>query len=320
MSLQKTSQMYFQAVTTDQLVSKDHVYRKINGYFDFRSICLEFRSLYSELGTAGYDVEKGVRALILQFMEDYSDREMQRALEENVAVKWFCNFELMEKTPDYSYFSKLRARLGTKNIEKLFKFVNKQLEKRGLIGQCFSFIDSSAIITKTQLWSERDEAIANGEKKLDNALVSDYAADPEARFGCKGKKKYWFGYKRHINADAKAGIITKVAVTPANISDAEGLQRVCPDSGMILADKAYSGKKAQRTIKARGCHSGAILKNNMKEKNADKDKWISKLRMPFEGIFSFFNKRSRYRGTVKVQMQGFMEALAWNIKTGVKYA
>jgi IS5 family transposase len=263
-------------------------------------------------------VEKGVKALILQFMEDYSDREMERALQENNAVKWFCGFELTERTPDYSYFSKLRARLGTKNIEKLFKFINAQLERRGLIGQCFSFVDSSAIITKTQLWSERDKAIEAGEEKLNNALISEYAVDPDARFGCKGKAKYWFGYKRHVNVDAKAGVVTKVAITPANVSDADGLTRVCPSSGMILADKAYSGKKAQNTIKAKGCHSGAILKNNMKGKNTDKDKWISHLRMPFEGVFSFFKKRARYRRVSKVQMQAFMEAMVWNIKIGVK--
>ncbi|MEK6706034.1 MAG: transposase [Bdellovibrionota bacterium] len=126
-------------------------------------------------------------------MEDYSDRDMERAIAENVAVKWFCGFELLDKTPDFTYFSKLRSRLGTENIAKLFRFINKELESRGLVGKCFSFIDSSAIITKTQLWSERDKAIAQGEEKLNNAVVKDYAADSDARFGCKGKDKYWFG-------------------------------------------------------------------------------------------------------------------------------
>jgi hypothetical protein len=35
---------------------------------------------------------------------------------------------------------------------------------------------------------------------------------------------------------------------------------------MVMADKGYCSKDAQNTIKARGCHSGAILKKNMKEK------------------------------------------------------
>lgn len=320
MSLQNTAQKYFQSITVEMLVPSDHAYRKILKKFDFKKICKEFEKLYSSNGAPGYEVEKGVKALILQFMEDYSDRQMERALQENNAVKWFCGFEILDKTPDYSYFSKIRTRLGTKNIEKLFKFINLELEKKGLIGQCFSFVDSSAIITKTQLWSERDEAIKNEEEKLNNAIVKDYAADPDARFGCKGKNKYWYGYKRHVNVDAKAGVVTKVAITPANVSDAEGLKHVCPNSGMVLMDKAYSGKKAKNTIAINNCHSGAILKNNMKEKNHDKDNWISKLRMPFEGVFAFFKKRARYRRKVKVQYQGFMEAIVWNLKIGVKYA
>jgi len=35
-----------------------------------------------------------------------------------------------------------------------------------------------------------------------------------------------------------------------------------------------------------------ILKNNMKNKNKDKDRWISGLRAPCEGTFSKQNKRT----------------------------
>ena len=196
--------------------------------------------------------------------------------------------------------------------------MNDFMEEEGLIGKCFSFVDSTAVITKTKLWDERDRAIEDGLKKLDNATVKKYSADRDARFGCKGKNKYWFGYKKHVCVDAKAGMITKVAMTPANESDASGLEKVCPKSGMVMADKAYCGKQAQNTIKGNGCHSGAIQKENMKEKNRDKDKWLTGIRMPFEGVFSKTRKRTRYRGIAKVQMQGFLESIAHNIKTYIK--
>ena len=88
-------------------------------------------------------------------------------------------------------------------------------------------------------------------------------------------------------------------MTPASISDAEGLKRVCPKEGMRFADKAYSVKEAQATIKANSCHSGAILKNNMKYKNKKKYKWISQVRSTFENTFSKLSKKSRYRGIAK---------------------
>ena len=36
----------------------------------------------------------------------------------------------------------------------------------------------------------------------------------------------------------QSGFINKVAVTPANITDAKGMQHVCPDGGAIYADNA----------------------------------------------------------------------------------
>ena len=46
-------------------------------------------------------------------MEDISDRELERYLQENNAAKWFCDFSLTEKTPDHSVFSRIRKRIGT---------------------------------------------------------------------------------------------------------------------------------------------------------------------------------------------------------------
>lgn len=304
--------------TCAKLVKNDHPYRKINQLLDLSELEEKFLKLYSEKGASGLPIGKGLRTLILQFMEDYSDRQMERALEENLAVKFFCGFEIGDETPDHSYFGKLRKRLGTENVAKIFNFVVEQMSRRGLVGNCFSFVDSTAVITKTALWEERDQAIAEGEEKLNNANVKKYSADTHARWGCKGKSKYWYGYKRHVRVDMKHGVIVKVAMTPANIPDGEGLKHVCPKQGMVFADKAYCTKPAQQIMRKKNCHSGAILKNNMRGKNFKKDKWLTRVRMPYEGVFSKTSKRARYRGKTKLQLQGFLEAIATNLKRWIK--
>ena len=81
---------------------------------------------------------------------------------------------------------------------------------------------------------------------------------------------------------------------------------------MVFGDKAYCERPAQEAIARNGCHSGAILKNNMKQKNKDKDRWLSAVRMPFEGVFAHQNKRARYRGLVKTLFQAFLQAMARN--------
>ena len=69
-----------------------------------------------------------------------------------------------------------------------------------------------------------------------------------------------------------------------------------------------------RLLRARGCHERATGKRNMRDKNRDLDRWMSKLRAPYEGVFSQQRRRVRYRGVMKNQWSGFMEALCYNIK------
>ena len=42
------------------------------------------------------------------------------------------------------------------------------------------------------------------------------------------------------------------------------------------------------------------------------------MRAPFEGVFSKFKKRSRYKGLAKVQFQLFMDSIVWNVKRLIK--
>lgn len=52
------------------------------------------------IDTKGKGVVRLFKCLLLQFMEDLSDRELMRFLEENNAGKWFCGFSLTEKTAE----------------------------------------------------------------------------------------------------------------------------------------------------------------------------------------------------------------------------
>ena len=120
-----------------------------------------------------------------------------------------------------------------------------------------------------------------GPKKRRRTFVFRQA--PDARFGVKGKNDIWLGYKRHVAVDARHGIITKVAVTPANIHDGKAFKHVAARQGAVLADKIYSNGPAQTEIRRRGLHSMVIKRNNAKDKNQRQDSFFRTLRMPFEG-------------------------------------
>ena len=301
-------------ITLEELVPADHMYRKFLKLWRFDHAAKRLRKLEKDNNYKGYGGLRLFKCLLLQFMEDLSDRELKKYLQENTAAKLFCGFDLTEKTPDYTLFTKVRKKLGTEKLSKLFADLRDQLQTQGYMNEVFSFVDATHLISKAALWKERDKAIKKKYDKLNNEVLPKIAHDKQARIGCKGKNKYWYGYKKHASVDMQSGLINKVAITPANVPDANGLENVCPSQGGIYADKGYCTKPAKRAAAKRNCHLAAIKKNNMLGKNKDQDRWYSKIRSPYERIFSQQNKRVRYVGVAKNQFAAFMEAICFNLK------
>jgi len=301
-------------ISLDSLVPQDHPYRKLDQLLPFSELSQTYQSLYSPNGRKEKGFEFALRTLILQFMEDLSDREMERYVWENLACKWFCDMDLGEKAPDHSYFGDFRKRLGTSRLMDIFSLVRDSLHGMGLIREVFTFVDASQLVSKLTTWDDRDRAIKKGLERFNNETAEKVAADKQARFGCKGNQKYWFGYKEHVSVDMQSGLINKVAATSADITDAKGFRHVCPNGGAVYADKGYSLKAVKTDLKRKGCHDATIKRNNMKEKNRKKDRWLSGIRAPYERVFAHRNKRVRYRGLMKVQFQVGIRALVFNLK------
>lgn len=301
-------------LSLDSLVPEDHPYRSLDQIISFAELSVPYQKMYSGKGPKARGVEFGLRALVLQFIEDLSDREMERYLCENLAGKWFVQLGLGEASLDHSYFGDFRRRLGTENLMTIFNRVRNSLKGMGLIREVFTFVDASQLVSKLTTWNDRDKAIEMGLEKFNNKTAGQVAADSQARFGCKGNNKYWFGYKEHVSVDMQSGLISKVAATSAEVTDAQGLSHICPNGGAVFGDKGYCVRPAQRTLKRKGCHDATIKKNNMKGKDRRKDGWLSTMRSPYERVFAHRNQRVRYQGLEKVQFQVGIRALTFNLK------
>ena len=301
-------------LSLDDLVPQDHPYRHLDKLISFTKLSAPYHGLYSTKGRKEKGIEFGLRTLVLQFIEDLSDREMERYLQENMAGKWFCDLALGEQSPDHSYFGDFRKRLGTTRLMTIFSHVRDSLKSMNLIREIFTFVDASQLVSKLTTWDDRDKAIKAGLEKFNNETAPKIAADKQARFGCKGNKNYWFGYKEHVSVDMQSGLINKVAATSAEVTDADGLSHVCPNGGAVFGDKGYCVRPAQRILKRKGCHDATIKKNNMKGKDRRKDGWLSAMRSPYERVFAHRNKSVRYRSLKKVQFQVGIRALVFNIK------
>jgi IS5 family transposase len=301
-------------VCLDDLVAKDHEYRKFANVWSFNNAEKLLSKIKTENNNQGFGVLRLFKCLLLQFMENLSDRDLARYISENTACKWFCGFDLTEATPEFTVFTKFRTKVGTHLLSEIFADLKIQLQKQGLMSEVFTFVDSAHLIAKAKLWEERDKALSLKYEKLNNETLPKVSHDKQARIGAKGKNKYWYGYKQHTSVDMQSGLINKVAITPANVTDANGYKHVAPKTGATYADKGYCIKPCQNEAKRRGLHLAAIKTRNMKTKNKDLDSWYTKLRAPYERVFSQREQRVRYVGIAKNQFAAFMFAIGFNLK------
>ena len=321
----ENKQLDFDDMLLEEIVSQDHPYRKIKTMINFEKLLEPLHEIYSKKGRKGIALESGFKCLLIQYWEDLSDRQLERYVRENMAMRWFCGYKLTERTPDHSFYGKLRKRIGLERLSELFNKIIKNLEDQGYVGNIFHFVDSSSLISKVNLWAARDKAMMDkknkekdekGNKKMNNKNISKYSSDKEARFGCKGNKKFWFGYKRHNRVDMRQGIITKVEVTDASVPDSKVFveKDLCPEMGMVFMDKGYDTEAVYKKLEEKKCKSGVIKKINRKDKNKDLDKWLVKVRMHYENVFKGQSKIARYRGILKVKFQCIFEAIVFNLK------
>jgi len=84
----------------------------------------------------------------------------------------------------------------------------------------------------------------------------------------------------------QSGMINKIAITSAEVIDSKEMKHVIPDSGATYDDKGYCNINAKKEAAKRNLHLAAVRKNNMIGKNKDLDKFYTKLRSPYERIFS----------------------------------
>ncbi len=115
-------------ICLEDLVLENHIYRKFLNLWNLDSVRLELEKLESESDHKGYGMFRIFLCLLLQFLENLSDRELERF---NASAKWFCQFGLVGKTPDHYVFGRVRSRIGTSKLSKIFSLLRDQLKAQG---------------------------------------------------------------------------------------------------------------------------------------------------------------------------------------------
>jgi IS5 family transposase len=116
-----------------KLIPEDHILCRINKQVDFSFVNEACKDLYSQ--NQGRPVknlpEIMFRSAIVQFLMNYSDRQMEDAARCNLIIKWFIGIAVEDRSYDHSALGDFRDRLGEKRWKKLFFVILEQIEDAG---------------------------------------------------------------------------------------------------------------------------------------------------------------------------------------------
>lgn len=131
----------------DKLVPRDHILYRINEQVDFSFVNEACKDLYSQ--DEGRPVknlpEIMFRSAIVQYLLNFSDREMEQAARYNLIVKWFIGIPVEDSSYDHSALGDFRDRLGEKRWKKLFFMILKQIEDAGF-ARGTQYVDATHVI------------------------------------------------------------------------------------------------------------------------------------------------------------------------------
>ena len=115
--------------------------------------------------------------------------------------------------------------------------------------------------------------------------------DTDARWMTKNNERH-YGYKNHINADAKTKIVTTYSVSSASPHDSTELENlVNEDDTVLYADSAYRSEKIEQYLQTKECkshvHEKGYRNNPLEIQQKMTNSMKSKIRVRVEYIFGF---------------------------------
>ena len=173
----------------------------------------------------------------------------------------FLRLGIEDRIPDGTTLWLFRERLARAGlVEKLFERFSRHLEAKGFIARGGQIVDATIVaVPKQRNTREEYEDVKAGKTPQDweKNPAKNRQKDKDARWTKKHGKSF-FGYKNHVNADAKHKLIRTYDVTDASVHDSQkldGLLNKANTSNDVYADSAYRAAEIEARLAARGFNS-----------------------------------------------------------------
>ena len=107
----KSGQISMAILDLSELIPENHLLRKIDQVISFDFIYDLVAPYYPANGRPSVDPVSMFKMLLVGYLYGIkSERRLMQEIQLNIAYRWFCGFELTDKIPDHSIFSKTRIR------------------------------------------------------------------------------------------------------------------------------------------------------------------------------------------------------------------
>lgn len=246
-------------------------------------------------GRPPFDRVMMFKILILQRYYNLSDEQTEFQIKDRLSFMQFLGLQIGDIVPDEKTIWLFKENIKEQGLsERLFELFTGQLLEHGIVGKEGSIIDASFVDVPRQRNSrEENAAIKKDAVPLEfgdnKAKLSQ--KDTDARWMTKNSERH-FGYKDHINTDAKTKLITKYSVSSASPHDSTELESIVDEMDSLLyADSAYRSKKIEAYLEEKKCeshvHEKGYRDHPLTETQKNSNNIKSKVRARVEHIFGF---------------------------------
>lgn len=346
----------FVMVDMESLVPKEHFLRRLAELIPWSRLALPFEACFKggkEYGPKGYPVSMLLKMSVLSQLFNMSDPQTEDFVKENLPARFFVGLGLLQKVPDSTTLCRFRGRIikdgKTDKLSHLFDEILVIAQKSGIEMGKVQVLDS--VHTKSKIDKEReDKERKKAEKKGEDPPPP---RDPDATWGCKGKKKvkdpetgelreekkFFFGYKTHVSLNQKTGLVTSALISTGSAADCTASIPLLQDDlgkkmniTVVTADKAYDDSELHMFLGKHNIINAVALKEKRTNSKSKKnnDYWQKIMDHPFyrkalslrykieqkfgEAKLYHGLAQAKYLGLVRFAFQSIMTFLSMNLK------
>ena len=283
----------------------------------------------SKAGRKPIDAIVMLRMLILQSLYNLSDEQIEYQVCDRMSFTRFLKLGIEDRIPDGTTLWLFREKLSKAGlIETLFERFGQHLEAKGYIARGGQMVDATIVpVPQQRNTREENEAVKAGQtpEHWEQKPAKNRQKDKDARWTKKHGKSL-FGYKNHVNADARHKLIRGYDVTDASVHDSQkldGLLNNANTSQDVYADSAYRSAETEAKLDERGfkshIHRRGSRNHPLSDAQVEANRKKSKVRARIEHVFGAQENAPGGRiirtiGAVRARAKIGLQNLVYNVR------